>query len=450
MAKLQKIVWYEGMKLDPHHFQQMSRFTDYSIVSNIRNISGNIWGMSNFQIDTASLAAGSFGLVAGSGVTSDGMLFNMPANDPLPKARSFKELFSAMDEKLEVFLCIPNENENGKNCQIDEDAIADAQRYKMVTTELTDYNLGTNPRKIGIAKPNFRFLFGTESLEEFSSIKIGDIRRTSDGSFNMDNTFIPPVMNIAASEQLMNHFREILSGLVSKSKALRDQKNQPKSEFTVTEVEILMMLNVVNSFIPLFNQFYNSRNIHPEILYNYLLILAGQLTTFSGDFSSDELEFTQYDHKNLTSIFSSIYNRIMTLLNVEKKLVRKDTGIPLKKQGDSLYISQLSDGTAGGYLYLSVETNLPEAKVISEFPQNVKIAAYEEIFAVLQAGIQGVGIEHISRPPKGLAEGPNIHYFRIIKEGRFWDKVNAKKSVAFFLTSDFINAGLKLIALSSD
>jgi type VI secretion system protein ImpJ len=374
----------------------------------------------------------------------------MPSNDTLPKTRSFKELFNAMDEKLEVYLSIPLENENGRNCQLESENKGNVYRYKMITSEIYDDNLGINPRKLGVSKANFQFLFGTESLEEFSSIKIGETHRTSDGSFNMDNSFIPPVLNIAASDQLMNYFREILSGLVSKSKALRDQRKQPKIDFTITEVEKLMMLNIVNTYIPLYNQFYNSRNIHPEALYNAFLLLAGQLITFTGDFSSDELEFIQYDHKNLTSIFSTIYHKLMVLLNIEKKLVRKDTSIPLKKQGDSLYISQLTDSTLANNLYLSVGCDFPENKVISDFPQNVKIAAYEEIFAVLQAGIQGVSIEHISRPPKGLAEGANLYYFRIIKEGRFWDKVSSKLSIAFFLTSDFINVDLKLIALSSD
>ena len=148
MAKLQKIVWYEGMKLDPHHFQQLGKFTDFSIVSNLRNVSPHLWGLSGFQIDTASLAAGTFGLVACTGVTPDGLIFNMPSNDQLPKARSFKELFSAMDERLEVFLCIPLENENGRNCQLEDVNTGNTTRFKMVTAELFDDNLGINPSRV--------------------------------------------------------------------------------------------------------------------------------------------------------------------------------------------------------------------------------------------------------------------------------------------------------------
>jgi len=33
--KMQKVVWYEGMKLDPHHFQQADRYNQYYINSRI-------------------------------------------------------------------------------------------------------------------------------------------------------------------------------------------------------------------------------------------------------------------------------------------------------------------------------------------------------------------------------------------------------------------------------
>ena len=73
--------------------------------------------------------------------------------------------------------------------------------------------------------------------------------------------------------------------------------------------------------------------------------------------------------------------------------------------------------------FLAVTGDLPEKKIISEFPKNIKISAYEEIFAVHQAGIQGVPIEYIARPPAGVTVNEKAHYFKINKEGRFWDKI---------------------------
>jgi len=81
--KFQKVVWYEGMKLDPHHFQQADRYNQYYINSRLGLISPNYWGLNEFQIDSAALAGGSLGLIRCNGIMPDGCVFNMPENDPL-------------------------------------------------------------------------------------------------------------------------------------------------------------------------------------------------------------------------------------------------------------------------------------------------------------------------------------------------------------------------------
>ena len=159
-------------------------------------------------------------------------------------------------------------------------------------------------RTVGIVKPNFQFKFGEESLEDFSSIKIGQINRSADGKYTMDKNFIVPSVSISASEVLLNYTREILGSLVSKSKELRKLASIHKPELSLTQVEILLMLQTVNTYIPLLNYYYSSKNIHPETLYILFLNLAGQLSTYS-NLGIKTGEFPSYEHKHLTEIFRS-------------------------------------------------------------------------------------------------------------------------------------------------
>ncbi|MEO8232831.1 MAG: type VI secretion system baseplate subunit TssK, partial [Ignavibacteriota bacterium] len=76
--KVQKTVWFEGMKLDPHHFQQSDRYTLYYINSRIGMINSNNWGLKNLHIDVAALAGGNFGLINCIGIMPDGLIFNFP------------------------------------------------------------------------------------------------------------------------------------------------------------------------------------------------------------------------------------------------------------------------------------------------------------------------------------------------------------------------------------
>ena len=444
--KMQRVVWFEGMKLDPHHFQQSDIYNQYYLNSRLNFINSNYWGLKEIQIDNAALAGGMLSLTKCSGIMPDGLLFNMPINDPLPKQRSFEDLFSATAEKLDVFLVIQNEHLAGTNIQLSDAGSINNSRYTLQNAEMPDYNTGANMRTIGVVKPNFQFKFGDESLEEYSSIKICELSRSSDGKFTLENSFIPPVVEISASSTLMNHSRNILGALVSKSKELRKQASVQKPEISIIQVEILLMLQSVNTFIPVLNCFNSSTHIHPENLYMLFLNITGQLSTFSNLGVRTE-ELPTYDHKHLTEIFKQVVNEINQMLNVQKTVERKDLIIPLRKQADTLFVGQLSPAHVTAQFFLAVSGDMPEKKIITELPKNIKISAYEEIFAVHQAGIQGVSVEYIARPPAGVSINEKAHYFKINKEGRFWDKISSKNNIAFFIAAEYKSLQLELVLL---
>lgn len=444
--KVQKTVWFEGMKLDPHHFQQSDRYTLYYINSRIGMINSNNWGLKSLHIDAAALAGGNFSLINCTGIMPDGMIFNIPENDSVPKTRNFEGIFSATSERLDVYLALPVEHISGKNCSLDESQSNDTSRYVMQNTDLSDYNTGTNIRSIGTAKPNFHFRFGDESLEDFVSIKLGEITRSSDGKYKMENQYIFPCVEISASEVLLENVRNILGTLVSKSKELKAQTSIQKPELSLTQVEILLLLQTINAFIPLLNYYNNSKHIHPENLYTFLLTILGQLSTFSNSvLKLDSLP--TYDHKHLTEIFDQVVNEIQMMLKVQKSVERKDVVITLRRQAETLFVGDLSPNQISAQFFLSVTGDVPEKKIITELPKNIKVSAFEEIFAVHQAGIQGVSVEYIARPPAGVSVKEKAHYFKINKDGRFWEKIVQKNNIAFFIASEFKSLQLELVLL---
>ncbi|HQJ47394.1 MAG TPA: type VI secretion system baseplate subunit TssK, partial [Ignavibacteriaceae bacterium] len=224
------------------------------------------------------------------------------------------------------------------------------------------------------------------------------------------------------------------------------QTNIQKPELSLTQVEVLLMLQSINSFIPLLNYYHNSKHIHPEALYTFLLTVAGELSTFSNsELRVDSLPI--YDHKHLTEIFDYVVNEIQIMLNVQKTVERKDLVIQLRRQAETLFVGQLLPNHIQAQFFVSVTGDIPEKKVITEFPKNIKISAYEEIFAVHQAGIQGVTVEYVARPPAGVSVNEKAIYFKINKEGRFWDKIVQKNNIAFFIASEFKSLQMELVLL---
>ena len=118
--KLQNVVWYEGMKLNPHHFQQIDRYNQYYINSKINILNSNYWGLTEIQIDLAALSGGSFNFVNVRVLCRMDYFLICLAMILSLKADLLKIYFQQQQRKLDVFLSIPLENISGNNCQMNE------------------------------------------------------------------------------------------------------------------------------------------------------------------------------------------------------------------------------------------------------------------------------------------------------------------------------------------
>ena len=76
-----KVVWTEGMFLQPQHFQQHDRYIEYQIRQRLLATIGYGWGFSSVAIDDAALALGKLSLNSAQGILPDGSAFSVPGND---------------------------------------------------------------------------------------------------------------------------------------------------------------------------------------------------------------------------------------------------------------------------------------------------------------------------------------------------------------------------------
>jgi predicted component of type VI protein secretion system len=58
-----------------------------------------------------------------------------------------------------------------------------------------------------------------------------------------------------------------------------------------------------------------------------------------------------------------------------------------------------------------------------------------------------VSIEYVARPPVGISVNEKAHYFKINKEGRFWEKITVKNNIAFFIAAEFKVLQMDLVLL---
>jgi type VI secretion system protein ImpJ len=451
MAINKKVIWYEGMTLDPHHFQQWDRFHQANLNFAIRSLVPYYWGLSDISIETDALLNGQFKLVKLSGLMPDGLNFDMPDNDPLPVSRNISEHFPATQESLEVYLTIPQENPGGKNCLLDDAADGRAIRYRLENISLNDQNTGSDQRQIGVARTNFQIHFGTESMEGFTEMKIAEIVRSPQGDFALNDDYIAPCLSIKASENLLKIGRRLLELFVARSNALRNRRRQSSSgqlDVTPADLPLYWHLSSLNTYIPHLNQFISSGKYHPQLVFNSLTALAGLLTTFSTDDSILPGDLPVYDHNNLTAGFMNVEKKIRRLLG-DVVPQKNYLSLGLEKQGENLSICSVKEPTVlkDFDLFLVCSGEIPEKKLINEVPMKFRVASPDMINEVLSTATRALNISFSSHPPSGLPSKPGVQYFKLEKQGPFWTAIEKSQSLVIYIPAEFKGIDLDLIAV---
>ena len=88
-----KVVWSEGMLLQPQHFQQNERWLEHALQRRFVALSPCGWGFAEIEIDTAALLLGiPLGTLAANGIGWRGAFWLLAglAVDPLPQTAGFQ------------------------------------------------------------------------------------------------------------------------------------------------------------------------------------------------------------------------------------------------------------------------------------------------------------------------------------------------------------------------
>lgn len=450
MTQLQRPIWYEGMTLDPHHFQQWDRYFRSLVNSRVRSIAPFDWGLMAVDLDAEALANGKVVVRNCRGVTVDGLAFDIPRVDPPPEPRSVENHFPPSEEGAKVFLGIPNERPGGRNCSLDGGESKRPMRYVLEHIAVNDDNTGGDERHVGVGRPAFVLLFGDEPLDEYTTIQMAELTRASDGTMRASPQFIAPCLVIGASENLMRIAQRLLELLVAKANALSERRRQQPSgqiEYSSADVSTFWLLHTLHSVIPMLRYMLTSAKTHPEDLYALLMTIGGQLLTFSSESDYQLRDLPIYDHDNPTEAFVSLETMIRRLL--ETVISTNVVILPFEKRSEVVMLYRVPDEQLfrTAQFVLTTSGDKPERAVIDEVPRKIKIAAPETIDQLVISARPGLGLTHSSIPPIGLPTRPGLQYFRLEKTGVLWEGICRTGALAVFAPAEFKTLQIKLLAV---
>jgi type VI secretion system protein ImpJ len=448
MKYLSRVVWSEGMHLGPHHFQVQSRYFEDSI----RYATAALWfesyGLVGYALDSEALRNGTVSVLHARGMFSDGLTFHMPECDPLPPARNIADLFPPDRDSITVCLSVPARKPNGLNCLPAEAARNGDVRFLAESRLLHDETTGIDEKPVRLGRKNIQLKLDTELLDSGMQLPLARVVRDHSGHYVYDPTFIPPCVQISASERLMSLLHRLIDILDDKSRTLsRGNQDGRRSftEFSTRDIANFWFLHTVNSALVPLRHLFKTKRGHPEELYTEMARLGGALCTFALD--SHPRVLPLYDHANLDQTFDALDRHIRT--HLETIVPTNCLVIPLSQSSDYFYEGEVQDQRCFGpsRWVLGIRSGIGEVELITRTPQLVKVCSKLFVPELVKRALPGMSLAHLPIPPSAIATKHDTQYFAINKGGPCWDHLMQTRQAGVYVPGEIPNPEIELLVV---
>lgn len=432
------------MYIGPHEFQAQARYFEDAIRFATSSLWFRSYGLTGCALDADALRNSTVCLLHASGIFPDGTPFHMPQSDPVPPVRPIADLFPPTRDFVTVSLAIAERKLHGQNCAATPDATD--TRYVPDLRTFNDETTGGDPRPVEIRRKNVRLLLDTEEASDMVTLPVARVRRDGSGHFIYDPEFVPPCLEISASERLMLMLRRLIEILDAKSATLnRSTAGSGAMEYSPRDIANFWLMHAVNSGLAALRHLFISKRGHPEELFLEMSRLGGALCTFTLDAHPRTLP--HYDHEHLGECFEALDHHIRT--HLETIVPTNCVTIALTKVADCFYEGDVNDTRCFGRArwILGVHGRLGEAELITIAPQLVKVCSAKFVGELVKRAIAGLPLTHLPVPPSAIPARVESQYFGISKEGPFWDHIVQTRRVGIYVPGDIPDAELEFLVV---
>lgn len=446
MLGCNRVLWGEGLFLRPQHFQQQTLFIENSLANGLRHIRSYPWGVRNCALDPEALRGGLLRLDLLDIVFSDGIHVDAPATTPLPPTRSLDDIQN-IAAGTTLYACLPSLNAFGDNCAENENTQARSPRFLASHVSCPDLFTDALEADVTTLHPNVRLMVEEENRDGHQCIAVARIEKNPSGVWQIDTSFIPPLLKIEASRHLVMLTRRLLDILILKSQALAARhRERVKSvvEYGTSDIASFWLLHTVNRSFPLLNHCALTPT-HPETLYTALAQLCGELMTFSSTRTLGEIP--HYAHENLTDVFARIDSMIRELL--ETVVSDRYAQIPLDNTKPSFHVGRLDSESLVENVdyYLSVSSERPTAELLDTIPLKLKAGSPDDVEKILNSALPGVRLAHAAQTPSALPVRVGNHYFVLEPQGQMFERMRKARSICLYVPQTLIDIKLELFAV---
>ncbi|MBQ0961581.1 type VI secretion system baseplate subunit TssK [Ideonella sp. 4Y11] len=433
-----KVIWAEGMFLQPQHFQQHDRYLSAQDHARQSALLAYSWGFVSLQLDHAALNLGKIAINAAVGLMPDGQAFEIPGQDAAPAALDVPA--DARDELVVLALTLPRPGVAETDAEGETSTMP--PRFLATEVDVGDSNAtGERTAPLQIGRVNLRLMLARDAAEGHATLGLCRIvERRADNKVILDTQFIPPTLNAGGNDLLAGYLRELHGLLHQRGEALAARLAQP-GRAGVGEIADFLLLEAVNRHEPLLAQMRQCSVLHPRELYFSACSLAGDLSTFGERRRPPPLP--AYLHDDPQRCFKPLMDALRQSLSMV--LEQNAISIELQERAYGVRVAIIADIELqrSAQFVLAVGAQLPGDALRARFPTQVKIGPVERIRDLVNLQLPGVTLRPMPVAPRQIPYHAGFNYFELETRGNeLWKQLESSGGLALHIAGEF--PGLEL------
>ena len=437
-----KVIWSEGLFLQPQHFQQQDRYFERYVEGRCQALTGHSWGFTELDVEGDFLGIGKFGLRRVAGVFPDGTPFRMPDDDPLP---SPIDIDASVRDQL-LYLAVPLRR--GGEPEVDRAGGSDGLvRHDIREVQARDTTGGGgDPALLEVGALRTRILRANELTEAYALLPLAHVIEVrTDKQVVLEDRYMPTVLHVRAASRLMTITTELLGLLHQRGEAL-GSRVMATGRGAAAELADFLMLQAINRYEPLFAHYADAGTVHPEDLFQACVEAAGELATFTTT-SKRPPRFPSYHHDRLRESFEPVITSLRTSLSVV--LEQNAIPIPLESRKFGISVAIVADRTLyrSAVFILAARADLPAEELRRRFPAQLKIGPVERIRDLVTLQLPGVPVSALPVAPRQIPFHAGFAYFELDQGSELWDQLKSSGGLAMHVAGEFPGLAMEFWAV---
>jgi type VI secretion system protein ImpJ len=442
MSANNRVVWSEGLFLQPQHFQQQDRYLERYVELRCQALIPYSWGFTEIEIERDYLRIGKFGLRRAVGVFPDGTPVRMPDDDPLPEPI---DIGSHSRDQI-IHLAVPLRRSD--SLDVDRSGNGDdLARHALKQWEARDATSASgNPALLEVSGLRSRFLLASEVTQAYACLPLAHlVEIRPDKQVVLDDGFMPTVLYTRASTRLATFVTELLGLLHQRGEALGGRV-AATGRGGSAEIADFLLLQVVNRFEPLVAHYAESASVHPEEFFRLCVAAAGELATFTTP-SKRAPALPGYRHDRLRESFEPVMAALRGSLSAV--LEQRAIPIPIQEKKYGIRVASVTDRSlfTSAVFVLAARADLPSEELRQRFPSQLKIGPVEKIRELVNLQLKGVPVHAMPVAPRQIPFHAGFVYFELDQSNELWGQLQSSGGVAFHLPDLFPGLALEFWAI---